>query len=477
MPVRLNAVRRKLGDERGLALPLALGVTVVLSSLAAAIFTYVTGNQGAAERSTADQRAYGLAEAGLSYAFSTLGNAGDPYDAASVPSTTATLSGGAVTYSGTLSGTTWTLTGVGTVANPSGPSAASVVRTVSAQAQVTTSTVPDMRPWNYLFIDQPSGCITLGNSVTIDMALYIRGDLCLENNSQINSPAVHVTGNVYVNNSGQIGSPADPIGEFMAGGTCSYAGTPTTCGPPAQIYADAIGSTPPSITKPTADLPYWYTNADLGPQSSCTTGSFPGGFDNNPPTLDVSLGEVDLTPNSAYDCRRVEGGVEVARLSWTPGSPGNLNIKGAIYIDGHITWSNLNLIQYDGRATIYASGQIRVRNRADICGVAACDATWDPRVDLLVFVAGSLISEITGSDISGDIGNHVNFQGAIFAVNDFEMDQNTTFWGPVITRSASISNSTLMNAPPFPITEYMLGMPVTMMTVTEVEPVSGSYAG
>jgi len=473
VPVTLNAVRRKLGDERGLALPLALGVTVVLSSLTAAIFTYVTGNQGAAERSTADQRAYGLAEAGLSYAFSTLGNAADPYNATSVPSTTATLSGGTTTYSGTLSGTTWTLTGVGTVANPSGPSAANVVRTVSAQAQVTTSMVPDMRAWNYLFIDQPSGCITLGNSVTIDMALYIRGDLCLENTAQINSPAVHVTGNVYVNNSAQIGSAADPIDEFMAGGTCSYAGTPTTCGPPSRIYADTIGSTPPTISKPTVDLPYWYANADLGPQSSCTTGSFPGGFDDNT-TLDVSLGEVDLTPSSAYDCSRVEGGVEVARLSWTPGSPGTLTIKGAIYIDGHITWSNLNLIQYDGRATIYASGQIRVPNRADICGVAACDATWDPRVDLLVFVAGSVISEIP---VGGDIGNHVNFQGAIYAVNDFQIDNNTTFWGPVLTRSASIANSTLIHAPPFPIAEYMLGMPVATMTVTEIEPVTGSYAG
>ena len=476
MPVTLDAVRRKLGDERGLALPLALGVTVVLSSLAAAIFTYVTGNQGAAERSSADQRAYGLAEAGLSYAFSTLGNAADPYNATSVPSTTTTLSGGTTTYSGTLSGTTWTLTGVGTVANPSGPSAANVVRTVSAQAQVTTSTVPDMRAWNYLFIDQPSGCITLGNSVTIDMALYIRGDICLNNNAQIISPAVHVTGNVYVNNAAHIGTPADPIDEFMAAGTCSYAGIPTTCGPPSQIYADTIGTAPPSIDKPSIDLPYWYANADLGPLSSCTTGSFPSGFDDNT-TLDVSLGEVDLTPSSAYDCRRVEGGVEVARLSWTPGSPGSLNIKGVIYIDGHITWSNLNLIVYDGRATIYASGQIRVRNRADLCGVAACDATWDPRVDLLVLVAGSLISEITGSDIGGDIGNHVNFQGAIYAVNDFQMDQNTTFWGPVITRSASIANSTFMNAPPFPIAEYMLGMPVAMMTVIEVDPITGSYAG
>ena len=124
----LSALRRVLGDERGLALPFALGVMVVLASLAAGIFTYVTMNQGAAKRATADQRAYGLAESGLSYAFSKLENAADPYNGTSVPSTTVTLPGGTVTYVGALSGTTWTLTGTGTVANPSGPRAANVVK-------------------------------------------------------------------------------------------------------------------------------------------------------------------------------------------------------------------------------------------------------------------------------------------------------------------------------------------------------------
>ena len=142
----LSALRRVLGDERGLALPMALGVMMVLSLMVAGIFAYTTTNQGAAKRATADQRAFGLAESGLSYAFSKLENAANPYDATSVPSTTVNLSGGTVTYVGTLSGTTWTLTGTGTVPNPSGPGAASVVRTVSAQAQVATTTECTSRP-------------------------------------------------------------------------------------------------------------------------------------------------------------------------------------------------------------------------------------------------------------------------------------------------------------------------------------------
>jgi Tfp pilus assembly protein PilX len=470
-------MRRVLGDERGLALPFALGVMVVLSALSAGIFTYVTMNQGATRRVQADQRAYGLAETGLSYAFSRLENAADAYDASSVPSTTVTLPTGTVTYVGTLSGSTWTLTGTGSARNPSGPLAGNVVRTVSAQAQVTTSTQPDMRPWNYLFIDQPAGCITMGNSVSMDVALYVRGDLCLTNNSQVDSPAVHLLGNLYVENDAQIGSSGNPIDQFAATGACHYASSPIACGPASHVYAGTIGTNPPTITKPTADLPYWYANAQLGPNSSCTSGSFPGGFDNDT-TLNVSMGEVDLTPASAYDCTKLDGsGNVVAQIAWTPGSPGTLTIKGVIYFDGHLTWSNLNLIQYDGRATIYGSGQVRVKNRADICGVPACDTSWDPRVDLLVFVAGSLVAEYESGAVGGDIGNHVNFQGALYVVNDFDMDNNTAIWGPVIARNVTIANSAVIHQPPFPITEYMLGMPVAMMTVVNVDPVQGSYSG
>src|SRR6185295_20425606 len=103
------------------------------------------------------------------------------------------------------------------------------------------------------------------------------------------------------------------------------------------------------------DLNYWYSHADLGPTSNCTTGSFPGGFDNDS-TLNVSRGEIDLTPSTAYDCRKVVGGQTVAQLAWDPGT-GLLTIMGVIYFDAHLSWSNLNLITYQGKAVIYGSGQ------------------------------------------------------------------------------------------------------------------------
>jgi Tfp pilus assembly protein PilX len=475
----LRAVRRTLGDERGLALPMALGLTMVLSALAAGIFAYVTMNQGSARRAQADQRAYGLAETGLSYALSRVQATSNPYDANAVPSTTVALTGGSTTYSGSLSGTMWTLTGSGTVTNPSGPHAGNITRTASLQAQITTSSQADMRPWDYLFIDQPSGCITMGNSVSMDVSLYVRGNLCLTNNSQIDSPAVHLLGDLSVENSAQIGTVTTPIGEFAATGTCSYGGSVTTCGPSSHVYASSIGTGPPTIAKPTIDLASWYANSSgstsyLGPAYDCTSGTFPGGFDNDT-TLNVSRGDVDLTPSTGYDCKRGSSTNPDAQIKWDPAT-GVLTIEGVIYVDGNLTWSNLNLITYSGKAVIYASGQIVIRNRADLCGVAACDDTWNPQQDLIVLIAGSLISQTTTDPTSGEIGNHVNFQGAIYTVTDYVMDNNTTVWGPVITRSASIANSAIIHAPPQPIL-WMEGMPGATQTVTEVNVVQGSYSG
>lgn len=476
----LTALRRSLGDERGLALPFALGVMVILSALTAGIFTYTTMNQGAAKRAQADQRAYGLAEAGVSYGLATLQNAADPYNAGSVPSTTVALTGGSVTYSGSLSGNIWTLTGTGTVSNPSGPNAGNVSRTASIQALVATTTVVDTAPWNSLFIDQPSGCLTLINTVVVQEAFYVRGDLCLENNVLIESPAVHVLGSVYVSNSASIGTSAAPIPDFRRSGDCYYGGVLTTCGPASRIWAGSIGTNPTVLTKPPVDLAYWYVNADLGPLSGCTTGSFPGGFDNDI-IRNVSRGSVNLTPSTAYSCKKVVGGITVAEISWVPGSSpsqwGTLTIQGTIYIDGDLDWSQLNKIEYNGRATIYASGTLTIANQAQLCGVQACDATWDEDVDLLARVLGSETAAGTPATVSAPIGNNVDFQGALYAVNDYVMGNNTDFWGPVIARHANITNSGIFHQVPGGIGNLMPGMPWSTTTQTTVTLVQGSYAG
>lgn len=484
----LNAVRRRLDDERGLALPLALGVTVVISSLCAGIFAYATTNQGAAHRATADQRAYGLAEAGLSYAFSTLEKADDAnaYNAPAanaVPSTAVTLPGGNVVYEGVLTGNTWTLYGTATVPNPSGPDGAPVVRRVSSQLVVTTSTGGDLRPYDYLFIDQPSGCFTLSNTVTLEIPLYVRGDLCLENNSLIQAPAVHVLGNVHVNSpQASVGTSSTPIPDFSITGSCYRDGVLTACSASStsRVWASGYGSSPPNLTKPTVNISGTYASADLGPMTNCTTGSFPGGFDNDT-TLNVSRGTVDLTPATAYDCFTGPAGAPTAQIKWTPGSnpsqTGTLKIKGTIFIDGNLTWLNLNKIQYDGRGAIYAAGTLTIQNQARLCGVDACDATWQPSVDFLTFVVGSLASSGPPVEESGEVGQNVKFQGAIFLENDYEQANNTTIWGPVIADNGIITNSGLFKPLPGPLGTIPPGLPVDTVTISQTQIVPGSYAG
>ncbi len=483
----LSAVRRSLGDERGLALPYALGVTMILSALAAAIFAYTTTNQGSAKRQAADQRAYGLAETGLSYALSTLQNSGPTYT--SVPAlagggTTVSLTGGTTRYWGTLSGNVWTLNANGTVYNPTGPGTSNVERNVSLQAEITTTTTGDTRPYDYFFVDQPTGCFTLTNTVTMEVPLYVRGDVCLENNSIISSPAVHVLGNVNVNSpQASVGTSAAPIPDFSISEYCWRSGAQTACSASStsRVWASVYGTSPPNLAKPTVDLAYWYANADLGPRSACSTGTFPGGFDNDA-VLNVSRGNVDLTPASSYDCVKTDGaGNVVGRIKWVPGgtpsTPGKLTIAGVIYIDGNLTWSNLSLIEYDGRGTIYASGKLTIQNQADMCGVQACDATWDPSVDFLSFVVGSLLASGGTDTLSGDVGNKVTFQGALFLVNDYDQDNNSTIWGPVIARNATVSNSTLFKPLPGPLGGLPPGLPADTVTVTTVDLVPGSYAG
>jgi Tfp pilus assembly protein PilX len=487
----LNAVRRRLGDERGMALPLALGVTVILSSLAAGIFSYVTTNQGAAHRATADQKAYGLAETGLSYAFSTLQKAdnADPYSAPAanaVPETTITYPDGRqFVYSGTLSGTTWTLYGSGTVPNPSGPDGVPVLRRVSMQALVTTTVTGDTRPYDYFFVDQPSGCFELENTVTLELSLYVRGDLCLANNTLIQAPAVHVLGNVHVNSpQASIGTSSSPIPDFSITGSCYRDGTLTACSASAtsRVWASAYGTNPPVVTKPTVDMAGTYVNADLGPQDPCgtLTGSGFPGFDNDG-VMNASMGNVVLTPSTAYDCYVGSLPNPTARIKWVPGGNpsqwGTLTIQGTIFFDGNLTWGNLTKIHYDGRGAIYASGTLVFQNQTKICGVTTCDASWVPEQDFLTFVVGSLISDGSLDPTSGDVGQNATFQGAMYLVNDYDQDNNTTFWGPVIARNAELANGALFKPLPGALGGIPPGMPVDTITVSRIQAVPGSYAG
>ena len=73
-----KVIQRFRRDESGFALVLALACIVALGTAVSAMSYYTTSNYHSSVRSSADQTALALAEAGLNVAFSTLQKAPSP---------------------------------------------------------------------------------------------------------------------------------------------------------------------------------------------------------------------------------------------------------------------------------------------------------------------------------------------------------------------------------------------------------------
>lgn len=467
----IGRLRRRLGAQAGIALPLTLVALASAGTLAATTLEYATWNTGAAHRGDAEVTAIALAEAGLNLAYATLYSSGTPTMANAVPETTRTLEGGETTYFGTLSGSTWTLTGIGRVKNPTGPGAADVVRTVSGRATLGSARrgSANNAVWNYVYVDDPTATTTLGNSVDVNIPLYVRGSLIMQNTARVSGYALQVGGTLEFRNEAQVGTAGTPIHEAHVGGGCRVGPTGAfvkPCTPTERVNATISDATPTAFTKPPVDLSSWYYNAHPGPRHPCTVGSFPGGFDNDT-APNASRAAVDLTPSTAYDCRVYDAaGALVGQLTWVPGvsgAPGTLTIAGTIYFDGDVEFRQYNKAVYSGRATIYAAGDITFANQSMLCGDPECDGDWDPQVNLLAFVSGDDVR----------VGQQSSFQGAIFAVDAYSEDNNSTFWGPIIANTVSLSNSTTNHY--VPIGTLMEGMPATYDEVVTITNEPGSW--
>ena len=129
--VNIAPLRRRLSAallrEDGMALVLALGISAVFAIVGTTVMFYSSHNSSLASRSTADQRAFALAEAGINNAVSILGNpSNNALNGTLLPNTLATANvtqqdDGVVKWWGTLSGNTWTLNSFGYMRNPTGP--------------------------------------------------------------------------------------------------------------------------------------------------------------------------------------------------------------------------------------------------------------------------------------------------------------------------------------------------------------------
>jgi hypothetical protein len=466
-------LRPLLRQEQGIALVVALGVSVVLGISGTTAVVYSTHHQTSSSRSKADRSAHSLAEAGLAYAYSKLFGSGTPTMPNAVPDTTVPLNNGTVRYYGILSGETWTLVGVGTVKNPGG--VGDVVRTARGKAVVGSAQegTANNAVWNYVYTDSTTTCMTLNNSIVIDVPLYVRGDLCMANSAQVQGPVLQVGGKVTLSNpSNEIGAPGDVIPEIHIGGGCKLQNNPLhdPCGPSDHVYGTVVDNQPTGFYKPPFD-PTWYQNAQPGPMHGCTTGSFPGGFDNDT-VMNKSLGNVQLLTEQPYDCqvKDAQGNI-IGRLSWTGGVsvPGTLTIAGTIFIDGNIVFQNSAKAIYQGKATLYAAGKITFENSNDLCGDPECDDDWNPLTNLLALVSGE---EEAADGI--DMVNSTRFQGALYAVNDIRQRNSAVVWGPQIARQIYLMNSVENHY--VPLGTLLEGMPASYTEAVVIQPLEGGYS-
>ncbi len=437
-------------QEDGIALVLALLVVCVIAITVASAIAYSTSASQAAAHNDAAVTATALAEAGVNYAAAILANpANDPSNPATLPGAGApgsvTLGSGTASYWGSYdsSSGTWIVTGTGTVRNPTATQ--SVKHSVSEQFSVRQGG-SSAGAWLNLFAASPGGCMTIPNSTVINQPLYVNGNLCLTGSGKITSSAstVDVVGTIQTSSSSTtVGTSASPIPSLHIGGGCRLGGSGSfsiPCTSAQYVYTFAQDTTVPTITKPALALAFWYDNAKPGPKASCTSGAFPGGFDNDS-TLNSSRPTVDLMPSSPYDCTVISGGSIVGRIAWTPGSPGSLAIDGTIFFDGNISEGGNAKGIYSGRGTIYASGTISLGNSAQLCAAYAsgtCDWTnWNPNTNMLVLVAGS--NAATDFTTTGN----ARFQGGMYANTNYTQGNSVIQQGPVIANNIALSGAAI----------------------------------
>ncbi|MGI9657379.1 MAG: hypothetical protein ACR2OD_00610 [Gaiellaceae bacterium] len=495
MAMRLDTALRarlssgRLGSESGVSLIVTLAILVGVMILGGTAVKFSATNARSADRSTIRSEAVGIAESGMNLARSTLWQASDPTDPDAVQSQQVTIGDATVTYSGTYDSVNelWTLSGTASMASEN-PGAAPVTRTVTSQVQVTAGNTPDPNThaaWSTIFVDDWQSCANVDDNAVIEVELYIRGDLCLDDDAFISHLAgrVQVWGNIDIEDNGQIGTNLEKLPELHVGGGCrndqGSGNFHTPCTPADSVYPGTFSTSPENITMPPMDLDYWYANAKPGPLYPCNNGtSLPPGvvFDDNPnpisPVADESNSTFELTTAAAYDCQYWEGGEMVGRLAWTGGTVGTLTVLGTLFFDGdiHLPQSVGVRADYNGQASLYTSGEIEVELDVWLCGVAACDATWDPDTDLLVLIADG------GGEHEGvDVEKQGKFQGGIFSMTEIDISKDGEFWGSAITRRTEFVQGTVIKQIPGGVFPILEGMPQTTSTEPGLANVGGSY--
>jgi Tfp pilus assembly protein PilX len=542
----MTRLRERLAEERGFALVIALAVTVVFSMTVVTVIEAATSNSRSSDRSKGRISAYSLAEAGINNAASILGksNAYDPHllhpqgsyaqaDCANPPAnpaTAATLGDTCSTYTWNYDGGTatmwgwfdtntsnWTINSTGSVRNAFG--GAATTRTLTATVHVRAAPSQDnyVTAWNYVFVKDttPNVCnIQLDQSTNFSVSLYIEGNLCFKNgayiaetdptdpiNLEVRGKIVWLAGsskgigNTALTNNGQISNAKVAGGCSTALGTAGH-----TCSPPGDYFyvkSGGYSTSAPAISAPlltNTDFTGYYNTAFIRPGDPCDNPGPNGAtrladskFDNDTTALNGTGGNgsaasFDLTPGSNYSCEAKDAaGKVVGELTWD-NTAKLLKIRGTIYIDGSVTFSQDASYQgvnssgvhpsgdltgndaIGGQAVLYISGTFSSNNNR-LCGWdtvhdqaavtgGVCDFTkWTPNTSMLMVVAHGSATSIS---LGGGSGCYV--QGAFYSMNLFDAGQQCRVEGPVISSTMTVGQGVSMK--PLPgITDLPVGAP------------------
>jgi hypothetical protein len=150
-----------------------------------------------------------------------------------------------------------------------------------------------------------------------------------------------------------------------------------------------------------------------------------------------------------------------------------LTVSGTMYIDGSAKISDNALNSYNGQATLYLTGTLRVTGSmcAVVSGSTCNFAGWNPDSDLLMIVANGSGGQVnTGDSILLDNGDA--WQGGLYGTNAVEFGNNVSVDGPIIGSQIILSNNLTTNS--FPTISYVpVGMPSNDEVYAQPNPPQG----
>ena len=506
-------------DERGVALVLALLILLVLAIALSSTIYFTSTNSRSAAYSKADQTALALAEAGINNALAIVMNPDnrrflrrETLLPAQSSATRTTYEGGDVVWWGKLDRTSdpasWLITATGIVKNPTGPGATDVRRTLTTTVPIGQGVLQsELGVWNWVFSEATGHpCdTTFLNQGAIFTKVYVRGNLCLQNQANVQAP-VFVGGKLYNAQPGTgVGTSSKPVTDAYIGNGCQFKSNGAyyvpcvvngTGGAQTSVYSSNLvtsGTAPGVFTGVTLPHVYWddtdgswYEQASPGPWNPCwdpsqrqygpdgvmSTGPVPkfdtmvwnalrqewepDGF-NQGPGGNMPGGPFNLTPDVSYTCRTANG-----ELSWD-NSAHQLTVKGVIFIDGDV-YSEIKtnvVASYRGKGVIYVSGSFFMGS-TKLCAVpAASDCNWDawdPNTTILIIASHNQNRQPNVAVGDGVEVKSSSFQGGFYSDYNVQLDTASQVQGPIVSAgTVTIGNRFASTFPP--ITIDPLGIP------------------